>query len=352
MFLVSLCSLSCASHHGCKLSADEAQDNPAQPSRLQLRCLQTVDVPSKWVSYHFDSSALTDLTHGPKFCLIWSNSRKTCHIIWNTYYLGPHTDPVKNISDKLPTTYRSHLDHVPDHIRTTLPTTYRPHTDHVTDHHVTDHIPTTLPTTTLPTTYRPRYRPHTDHIHVPTTLPTTYRPRYRLHTGHVTDHIPTTYRPLVRLVHCYRFLACSVTEYSKENLMESRNLATVLFPTIIRPDFTSLQVIAPQMNYGLFIQTCIEKCEYLFEETWSRYEWCAPNPLIKAARWVSSSQRSTMLEGKAWTFLWQEIWSWHSCHQHDISGNFCTHSIPGNWTVNQMLKRWNWRAFAPLLRWF
>ena len=78
---------------------------------------------------------------------------------------------MKNISDKLPTTYRSHLDHVPDHIRTTLPTT------------------------TLPTTYRPRYRPHTDHVtdHIRTTYrpryrPPRYRPRYRPHS----DHIPTT----------------------------------------------------------------------------------------------------------------------------------------------------------------
>ena len=55
----------------------------------------------------------------------------------------------------------------------------------------------------------------------------------------------------------------SVTEYSKENLMESRNLSLVLFPTIIRPDFTRLEM-SSQMYFILFIQTCIEKCDYLF----------------------------------------------------------------------------------------
>ncbi|XP_048580829.1 rho GTPase-activating protein 5-like isoform X3 [Nematostella vectensis] len=66
-----------------------------------------------------------------------------------------------------------------------------------------------------------------------------------------------------------KYLMCHlnrVTEYSKENLMESRNLATVIFPTILRTEFESLQTMARTMNYGLFIQTCIEKCEYMFDE--------------------------------------------------------------------------------------
>lgn len=45
--------------------------------------------------------------------------------------------------------------------------------------------------------------------------------------------------------------------------MEARNLALVLFPTIIRPDFTRLEM-SSQMYFILFIQTCIEKCDYLF----------------------------------------------------------------------------------------
>lgn len=45
--------------------------------------------------------------------------------------------------------------------------------------------------------------------------------------------------------------------------MEARNLALVLFPTIIRPDFTRLEM-SSQMYFIFFIQTCIEKCDYLF----------------------------------------------------------------------------------------
>jgi hypothetical protein len=48
--------------------------------------------------------------------------------------------------------------------------------------------------------------------------------------------------------------------------MESRNLSTVIFPTLLRIEFESLKSIAGQMNFGLFIQTCIEKCEYFFGE--------------------------------------------------------------------------------------
>lgn len=55
----------------------------------------------------------------------------------------------------------------------------------------------------------------------------------------------------------------SVAEYSKDNLMESRNLSLVLFPTIIRPDFARLEMSC-HMYFILLIQTCIEKCDYLF----------------------------------------------------------------------------------------
>lgn len=60
-----------------------------------------------------------------------------------------------------------------------------------------------------------------------------------------------------------------MTEFSKDNLMESRNIALVLFPTIIRPDFTRLEM-STHMYLLLFIQTCIEKCDYLFstEDNW------------------------------------------------------------------------------------
>ena len=67
----------------------------------------------------------------------------------------------------------------------------------------------------------------------------------------------------------FAIISCSVTEYSKDNLMESRNLSLVLFPTIIRPDFIRLEM-STQMYFILFIQTCIEKCDYLFstDENW------------------------------------------------------------------------------------
>lgn len=53
--------------------------------------------------------------------------------------------------------------------------------------------------------------------------------------------------------------------------MESRNLSLVLFPTIIRPDFIRLEM-STQMYFILFIQTCIEKCDYLFstDDNWVR----------------------------------------------------------------------------------
>lgn len=47
--------------------------------------------------------------------------------------------------------------------------------------------------------------------------------------------------------------------------MDARNLQVVLYPTLLRPDFQSLQNISQNMNMGLFIQTCIEQTQHIFD---------------------------------------------------------------------------------------
>ena len=47
--------------------------------------------------------------------------------------------------------------------------------------------------------------------------------------------------------------------------MDVRNLQTVLYPTLLRPNFDSLQNMTQNMNMGLFIQTCIEQSATIFD---------------------------------------------------------------------------------------
>ena len=46
--------------------------------------------------------------------------------------------------------------------------------------------------------------------------------------------------------------------------MDVRNLQTVLYPTLLRPNFESLQNMSQNINMGLFIQTCIEQSKHIF----------------------------------------------------------------------------------------
>ena len=62
-------------------------------------------------------------------------------------------------------------------------------------------------------------------------------------------------------------ILCSrVTEYSETNMMYSRNLAIVIWPTLARPEITSFDNMSQNMNMGLFVQTCIENCVTMFGE--------------------------------------------------------------------------------------
>eukprot|EP00794_Sanderia_malayensis_P016836 gene16836-18534_t len=56
-----------------------------------------------------------------------------------------------------------------------------------------------------------------------------------------------------------------VTDHKLHNKMDVRNLGICLFPTVMRPDFTNIATISQNMNMGLFIQTCIEQCDGLFD---------------------------------------------------------------------------------------
>ena len=47
--------------------------------------------------------------------------------------------------------------------------------------------------------------------------------------------------------------------------MDVRNLQTLLYPTLMRPAFDSLVNISQNLNLGLFIQTCIEHCDMIFD---------------------------------------------------------------------------------------
>lgn len=58
--------------------------------------------------------------------------------------------------------------------------------------------------------------------------------------------------------------AFRVLQYKSVNKMDERNLQTVIYPTLLRPDFNSLVNISQNMNSGLFVQTCIEQAARLF----------------------------------------------------------------------------------------
>lgn len=57
-----------------------------------------------------------------------------------------------------------------------------------------------------------------------------------------------------------------VTEHKSVNMMESRNLAIVFWPTLAPPVVASIDTMARSMNMCLFVQTYIEHCEELFKE--------------------------------------------------------------------------------------
>ena len=52
--------------------------------------------------------------------------------------------------------------------------------------------------------------------------------------------------------------------------MDVRNLQIIIYPTILRPVFESLQNMSQNMNMGLFIQTCIEQSDKIFDDDFSR----------------------------------------------------------------------------------
>lgn len=56
-----------------------------------------------------------------------------------------------------------------------------------------------------------------------------------------------------------------ITDHKANNKMDVRNLAICLFPTVMRPDFTNIATISHNMNMGLFLQTCIEQFDGLFD---------------------------------------------------------------------------------------
>eukprot|EP00795_Rhopilema_esculentum_P012729 gene12729-3453_t len=56
-----------------------------------------------------------------------------------------------------------------------------------------------------------------------------------------------------------------ITDHKANNKMDVRNLAICLFPTVMRPDFSTMATISHNMNMGLFLQTCIEQCDGLFD---------------------------------------------------------------------------------------
>lgn len=47
--------------------------------------------------------------------------------------------------------------------------------------------------------------------------------------------------------------------------MDVRNLQTVLYPTLMRANFDSLTNMSQNMNMGLFLQTCIEQADNIFD---------------------------------------------------------------------------------------
>ena len=61
------------------------------------------------------------------------------------------------------------------------------------------------------------------------------------------------------------FLFHRITDHKASNKMDVRNLAICLFPTVMRPDFTNIATISHNMNMGLFLQTCIEQFDGLFD---------------------------------------------------------------------------------------
>ena len=57
-----------------------------------------------------------------------------------------------------------------------------------------------------------------------------------------------------------------VTEHKDVNMMESRNLAIVFWPTLAPPVVATIDNFSRTMNMCLFVQTYIEHCTELFKE--------------------------------------------------------------------------------------
>ena len=66
------------------------------------------------------------------------------------------------------------------------------------------------------------------------------------------------------------FLLFRVTEQKDLNMMESRNLAIVFWPTLAPPVVASIDNFSRTMNMCLFVQTYIEHCAELFKDDWLR----------------------------------------------------------------------------------
>jgi hypothetical protein len=61
-------------------------------------------------------------------------------------------------------------------------------------------------------------------------------------------------------------LSSRVTEQKDLNMMESRNLAIVFWPTLAPPVVATIDNFSRTMNMCLFVQTYIEHCTELFKD--------------------------------------------------------------------------------------
>lgn len=61
---------------------------------------------------------------------------------------------------------------------------------------------------------------------------------------------------------CVVFLR--VSQYSKLNLMTSENLSICFWPTLMRPDFTTMDALTATRTYQTIIESFIHQCSFFF----------------------------------------------------------------------------------------
>ncbi|NWU87677.1 RHG35 protein, partial [Onychorhynchus coronatus] len=70
-------------------------------------------------------------------------------------------------------------------------------------------------------------------------------------------------RPIVTVSHCHR-VPPRVSHNHRVNLMTSENLSICFWPTLMRPDFSTMDALTATRTYQTIIELFIQQCPFFF----------------------------------------------------------------------------------------